>query len=261
MQCTIHLCQGLGQLQAVGLPQINGNKTFFNFTASHDGIGVRPLEGLLPDNERDSLVENMQKFGGFVNYKSNPDGSTSPYELNITYFDALKGTSKGEDEFQVQRFLASQIVKMSIAGIPAFYIHSLTATPNYQEGVAITNQNRTINRRKWLLDELQEILNSDTPQKKVFSSLKRLIAIRKKQKAFRPDAKQEILDLGNDLFGLIRKAENQTIISVANLTGKNKHIELPTNDSTCNYDLISDFKLKSIDLAPYQCIWLTNKDM
>ena len=94
---------------------------------------------------------------------------------------------------------------------------------------------------------------------KVFNSLKRLIAIRKKQKAFHPNAKQEILNLGQNLFGLIRKAENQTIVTLVNLTGKNKHIDFPTNDFTCNYDLISDKKMKSMDLAPYQCIWLTNK--
>ena len=103
----------------------------------------------------------MQKFGGLVSYKSNPDGSKSPYELNITYFDALKGTKNGIDNYQVERFLASQIVMMSFQGVPAFYIHSLTATPNYLEGVAKTKHNRTINRRKWNLDELREIIKKN----------------------------------------------------------------------------------------------------
>jgi len=114
---------------AQSLPQLKGDKTFFNFTASHDGIGVRPLEGLLPDDEKIKLVESMKDFGGMVNYKSNPDGSTSPYELNITYFDALKGTAEGEDEFQAERFLASQTIMMSMAGVPAFYIHCHTQLP------------------------------------------------------------------------------------------------------------------------------------
>jgi len=246
---------------AKSLPQLSGDKTFFNFTASHDGIGVRPLEGLLPDNEKVNLVDNMQKFGGFVNYKSNPDGSKSPYELNITYFDALKGTFKGADNLQVERFLASQIAMMSFAGVPAFYIHSLTATPNYLEGVACTNHNRTINRRKWQLEELKEILNSDTPQQKVFNSLKKIITIRKQQKAFHPNAKQKILDLGNDFFGLIREAENNKILVIINLSDKQKSIELPTNYSRYNYDIISNSKLKKTVLDPYQCIWLTNNDL
>lgn len=239
---------------AKSLPQLEGDKTFFNFTASHDGIGVRPLEGLLPDDEKLTLVENMQKFGGKVNYKSNPDGSTSPYELNITYFDALKGTIKGEDRSQVERFLASQTVMMSFAGVPAFYIHSLTATPNYLEGLEQTGQNRTINRRKWQLNELEEILNSETPQNTVFNELKRLIAIRKKQAAFHPNAGQEILDLGRDFFGLIRNSVNQSILCIANLSAESRTAEWPGEYS---FDLITGSEIQAKELAPYQCLWLT----
>jgi len=237
------------------LPQLDGDKTFFNFTASHDGIGVRPLEGLLPDNEKNKLVESMKDFGGMVNYKSNPDGSTSPYEINITYFDALKGTSEGEDEFQVERFLASQTIMMSMAGVPAFYIHSLTATPNYHEGVAITKHNRTINRRKWQLEELSEILNADTPQQKVFTTLKKLISLRKKQKAFHPNATQEIINSGSELFAFIRRAEEQKIVVIANLTKERKIFELPEGVNA-SFDIISNSEIKEKVLKPYQCLWL-----
>jgi sucrose phosphorylase len=242
---------------AQSLPQLEGDKTFFNFTASHDGIGVRPLEGLLPDGEKLTLVENMKKFGGFVNYKANPDGSTSPYELNITYFDALKGTAEGEDQFQVERFLASQTVMISMAGIPAFYIHSFTATPNYHEGVEQTKHNRTINRRKWQLNELDEILNTETPQQKVFSELQRLILLRKKQKAFHPNAKQEILDLGKSLFALVRKSETQILVMVVNLSDKTQLYKLP-QEYNFEFDLISNKSIKNTQLAPYQYIWLSD---
>lgn len=235
---------------AKSLPQLDGDKTFFNFTASHDGIGVRPLEGLLPDDEKMVLVKNMEAFGGKVNYKSNPDGSTSPYELNITYFDALKGTAKGEDKYHTQRFLASQTVMMSMAGVPAFYIHSLTATPNYYEGVAETKQNRTINRRKWQLDELNNVLNTDTPQKYVFETLQKLISIRKKQPAFHPNAKQEILDLGTNMFVLKRESTAQTITIVVNLTDKMQKIDYS------GFDLISNSDFSASQLLPYQCLWL-----
>jgi len=241
---------------AKSLPELSGDKTFFNFTASHDGIGVRPLEGLLPDEEKNTLVENMKGFGGFVNYKSNPDGSQSPYELNITYFDALKGTAAGEDTFQVKRFLASQIIMMSFAGVPAFYIHSLTATPNYHEGVAITKHNRTINRRKWQLNELEDILNSDTPQEKVFSSLQRLIALRKKQAAFHPNAKQKILDLGTDVFALVRQTKQQTIVVVVNLTANKKVVDLPEEFANNKNNIISNSIRNNITLEPYESLWL-----
>jgi sucrose phosphorylase len=242
---------------AKSLPQLSGEKTFFNFTASHDGIGVRPLEGLLPDDEKNTLVENMKGFGGFVNYKSNPDGSQSPYELNITYFDALQGTKNGKDNFQVERFLASQTVMMSFAGVPAFYIHSLTATPNYHEGVALTKQNRTINRRKWQLNELEEILSTETPQKKVFTSLQKLISLRKKQAAFHPNAKQEILDLGTELFAMIRQSDSQTIVVLVNLSAQKTAIDLPAHLVQFKFDLLSDSKLDKIELEAYQSLWLS----
>jgi sucrose phosphorylase len=58
-----------------------------------------------------------------------PDGSESPYEINISLFDAMKGTVAGEDEWQIERFLCSQTIMMSLEGIPAFYIHSLLGHP------------------------------------------------------------------------------------------------------------------------------------
>lgn len=235
---------------ANSLPQLDGEKTFFNFTASHDGIGVRPLEGLLPDEEKNILVENMKGFGGKINYKSNPDGTQSPYELNITYFDALKGTAEGEDKFQARRFIASQIIMMSMAGVPAFYIHSLTATPNYYEGVAKTKQNRTINRRKWQINKLYELLNSKTPQQKVFHLLQQIITIRKQQPAFHPNAKQEILDLGKNILGIKRTTQNQTITVIANLTNKIQKTDY------AGFDLITNTEISTKELLPYQCLWL-----
>ncbi|KAB1990937.1 alpha-amylase, partial [Haemophilus parainfluenzae] len=88
--------------------------------------------------------------------------SESPYEINISLFDAMKGTVKGEDHWQIQRFLCSQTIMMSLEGIPAFYIHSLLATRNYTEGAEATGINRTINRYKWDYDTLQKELADPT---------------------------------------------------------------------------------------------------
>ena len=35
------------------------------------------------------LVTELQQEGALVNWKNNPDGSRSPYEINVTYMDAL----------------------------------------------------------------------------------------------------------------------------------------------------------------------------
>lgn len=121
---SIHLYNWASQL-----PKLPENCTYLNFTASHDGIGLRALEGILSQREIDDLLDSMHRFGGFVSMKANQDGKDSPYEINISLFDAMQGTRRGPDQWQVQRFLCSQAIMLSLQGIPALYIHSLTATP------------------------------------------------------------------------------------------------------------------------------------
>ena len=92
--------------------------TFFNFTASHDGVGMRPLEGIVPNDEVLWLAEQARARGGRVNTRRKPDGSDVPYELNITYFDALGDGGEVTDQ-QVARFICSQTVPMALQGVPA----------------------------------------------------------------------------------------------------------------------------------------------
>ncbi|MEM7594479.1 MAG: sugar phosphorylase, partial [Cyanobacteria bacterium P01_A01_bin.83] len=130
----------------MSMPPAPRGCAYFNFTASHDGIGLRPTEGLLTADEYQTMLSLMEQFGGKISMRSKPDGSQSPYEINISLFDALKGTAKGEDEWQIERFLCSQTIMMALEGIPAIYIHSLLATPNNYAGLEQTGRNRTINR-------------------------------------------------------------------------------------------------------------------
>lgn len=243
---------------------------YFNFTASHDGIGLRPTEGLLDEKEYVELLATMRKFGGRISMRSKPDGSESPYEINIALFDAMKGTVKGEDEWQIQRFLCSQTIMMSVEGIPAFYIHSLLATPNYAEGVEQTGINRTINRYKWNYEDLEQKLSDPTtPQAIVLKELSRLIKIRRQQGAFHPNATQYTLHPGNPaLFAFWRQSmsRDQSIFSVHNLSDQVQELRLSDLNLVCIdpwRDLISgecfDDIYAVIHLQPYQSMWITNK--
>jgi sucrose phosphorylase len=247
---------------ASNMPQLPDENTFFNFTASHDGIGVRPLEGILPNKDLQELLENMKKQGGLISTKKNKDGSDSPYEINITYYDALKSTTHGEDRFQTFRFLCSQIIMMALQGVPAFYIHSLTATPNYLEGVKKTGVNRTINRRKWKKDELDTLLDDpDTITYKVFNEISRLMKIRQHQKAFHPNSEQQMLNLGQSFFAFSRKTRDndEEIFCISNLTKMEKDVLLDFLPFDKVVDLISgnvsDTNQEMI-LCPYQSVWL-----
>src|SRR5205807_9453999 len=92
-----------GWADALELP--SSGVTFFNFLASHDGIGVNPVRGILSQQEIDRLVQLAPAHGGYVSYKHNPDGTRSPYELNVSYFDALSDPAADEPlDRQVARF-------------------------------------------------------------------------------------------------------------------------------------------------------------
>jgi len=244
------------------LPDLPPENTFFNFTASHDGIGVRPLEGLLQKEEIDQLCENMKTFGGRISSKTNTDGTTSPYELNISLFDAFKGTAEGEDDWQEQRFLCSQTIMLAMRGVPAFYIHSLLATPNDEEGVRRTAAYRSINRHKWNAEELYQLLDRDTVHSRVFNELRRLIRIRQNQSLFHPDVGQEIFSCTPDCFIICRYDSRPTrLCSVSNITSKPVTLDLSAHLQCGQHpcvDLISGRTLQKavLHLSPYQTLWL-----
>jgi len=242
---------------ASSLPELPDTCTYFNFTASHDGIGVRPLEGLLPNDEFVELTENMKKFGGHISTKRNSDGSDSPYEMNITYFDACKGTNKGEDKLQKERFICSQTIMMEMAGIPAFYIHSITATPNYYDGVKETGRARTINRMKWNREELENLLSSDSTTSAVYCKLIERLKIRKQNKCFHPKATQEIIEITNDLFAVKRSYEDDSILCISNISITPQKVSLASLGKNNTTDLLSNSKCNDvITLQPYDTVWL-----
>jgi sucrose phosphorylase len=242
------------------IPELPKDCTFFNFTASHDGIGVRPLEGLLPVEELNRLLEGMTASGGKISTRRNSDGTDSPYEINITYFDAMKQTTTGEDHMQKQRFLASQTVMMEMKGMPAFYIHSLLGTHNYTAGVAHTGRARTINRRKWNEPEIENLLQKENDHSKILNELKRIINIRKKQAAFHPDGAQTLVNLGDQTIAIKRVSpdQSQEIVCVTNIS--KSRIELPAANIP-DFDLLQNMQVdineNKIMVKPYQTLWLT----
>jgi glycosidase len=233
--------------------------TFFNFTASHDGIGVRPLEGILPPAEVDALARHAEAMGGQVSRKNNPDGTQSPYELNVTYVDAILGDPGLED---AGKFMASQAIQYVLPGVPGTYIHSLIGSRNWIEGVNQTGRARTINREKPLVEAVAAEL--DTPgsfRARVFSAYLEMIALRRRQPAFHPKAAFEVLTPDPRVFAISRRASGQQVVAVTNVTGD--PVRLAPGDcglSGAETDLVSGSALAAkgtIDLAPFQSAWMT----
>jgi len=241
---------------------------FLNFTASHDGIGVRPLEGILDDEEIAAVVENVKKCGGLVSARTGEDGSEKPYELNITWFDAMKDPDDLNNlTAQIRRFMCSQAIMLELRGIPAVYFHSLTATANFHEGVEQTGMNRTINRKKWRRDELETRLQDrDSAASHVFRQYTKLLKIRAGHKAFHPDAPQEILELPEALFGVRRIAQTgERLTAISNVTGRPHTVSVELVDPEASasdrlYDLIGGKEISGeLSLEPWQTCWLTGR--
>ena len=238
--------------------------TFFNFTASHDGIGVRPVEGILPRAEIDRLVERAQRHGGAVSYKANPDGSQSPYELNINYFDALSDPHSDEPlERQVNRFLVSQAILLAVAGVPGTYVHSLLGSRYWIEGVRQTGRQRTINREPLSVPDVERALaDSESLRARVFQGYRRLIETRAAHPAFHPGGDQHVLALHPALFSLLRTSPDgsERIAALHNVSDETVRATLRRVGRVRGWrDLLSGEAFgpdEEIALAPYQVRWL-----
>ncbi|WP_137701757.1 sugar phosphorylase [Marimonas lutisalis] len=242
---------------------------YLNFTASHDGIGMRPAEGLLPNEEKERMIETAKAAGGLVSMRALPNGQEEPYELNCSLFDAMRFTFKGSDMHHLQRFLCSQTIVMSLEGIPAFYIHSFLATPNDHDAVARRGMNRAINRHRWHYPDLLECLaDPASDQARVMHGLSERLRIRARQPAFHPNATQFTLAMDDRLFGVWRQSldRHQSIFAIHNVSSETVLVS-PSRINLIEGDLWVDLLSgedihpagPEIPFAPYQCRWISNR--
>ncbi|HCO59389.1 MAG TPA: alpha-amylase [Porticoccaceae bacterium] len=258
----------------MSMPPARNGTTYLNFIASHDGLGLRPAEGLLSDEEILVLAETLQKFGGHISWRALNHNSPEarPYEINISLYDALQGTVKGSDSYNHERFLCAHAIMLALEGIPAFYFHSLVATHNDNEKLQRTGHNRAINRHNWDRALLEQQLNNGSEHQRVFEALTRLIKIRKANPCFHPNATQFTLHLPgtdnlNRIFAFWRQSidRQQNVFCLYNVTDQAQTISLcdlnliNTDDW---FDLVTgsehaDLQAK-VHLAPYEFIWLAN---
>jgi sucrose phosphorylase len=203
--------------------------TFFNFLGCHDGIGLRPAEGLLTRSEIQHLCDLAQAHGGGVSYRSRPDGTQSPYELNTVFFDALNPIGSSESPRRLlERHLAAQSILLSLAGMPAIYVHALLGSRNWHDGVKRTKRLRTINRRKFDRAELEAELDDPTSMRHAaFRMLRDRIAARTREPAFHPSGDQHVVDSPHPFLTFERTAVDGSsrVLCVHNVTGRPQTFE------------------------------------
>ena len=252
------------------MPPARTGSAYLNFLASHDGIGLRPVEGLLSKQEIEKLTSTMVSFGGRLSYRVTQSGEQEPYEINISLWDALAGTpSGGKDSYQFDRFICAHAILLSVEGIPAFYVHSLFATENDVSRVENTGNLRSINRHVWELEDLERRLTEkDSHHGRVFNRLTELIKLRRACEAFHPNATMFTLQLGEAVFGLWRQSTDrgQDIFAIFNVTNESVLFEIGSLNLTIDHiwmDLISGAIYEAgqgtVELEPYQFLWISNK--
>jgi sucrose phosphorylase len=254
--------------------------TFLNFTASHDGIGVRPLEGLVSAQRLHRLVDTVRQHGGVVSTRRTSDGGDSPYELNISYIDAVADARRVSPRDHATRFLGTQAIMLALRGLPAIYFHSLVGSGNDLSGMRQSGRNRSINRRKYAREELDRLLgddphHQDPRMRYVFQGYWQLLRIRQNLTAMHPGAPQRVLKFADPaLFGLVRGGDNPNLAAltvVANFSDQPKQVRLATKNrgryrdwiAGCLYPTVpmqSEFESDAeIPLAPFQVRWLVDR--
>ena len=230
--------------------------TWFNFLASHDGIGLNPLRGILPESEILSLVEKLQTEGALVNWKNNPDGTRSPYEINVTYLDALS-TRESHDSERIARFILAHAVLLSFPGVPAVYIQSILGSRNDYDGVEHLGYSRAINREKYAADQIDCALeDKNSLRYPVYSALSQLIVLRRAEKAFHPDSEAYFSTSGKHVLKIVRVADcGEKITALFNFSDNSQTIE---SDIHSGRELISgkDITDTTLILNPWQVLWI-----
>jgi sucrose phosphorylase len=228
---------------AAGLNLPSDQTSFFNFLASHDGIGLKPARGILSSAAIQALVTQTLAHGGLISFNQNADGGESAYELNINYFDALSNPFGGEAlATQIDRFMAAHAIMLSLQGLPGIYFHSLFGSRNWSEGVDVTHNNRSINRQKLERTKLEEeLVNRNTLRSQVFARFQRLLSQRAASDAFHPQGGQKILDMGREVFAVLRSSRSscRQMLCLQNVTAQKQ--------SAGGYTL-----------EPYQTLWVEN---
>lgn len=230
--------------------------TWFNFLASHDGIGLNPLRGILPESDILSLVEKLQQEGALVNWKNNPDGTRSPYEINVTYLDALSPKNAADNE-RIARFILAHAVLLSFPGVPAIYIQSVLGSRNDYVGVERLGYNRAINRKKYIAGEIDsELSNTTGIRHKIFKQLSELIAIRRAEQVFHPDSHARFETSGEHILKIIRVAEKGERITA--LFNFSQHIQTVNSEGLSGTELIAKQNISGTNLTlnPWQVMWI-----
>ena len=248
------------------LPNTKNDNCYLNFIASHDGIGIRPTEGLLNKKTLDNFLNRLKKNGSKFSYRKVQNKAKKVYEANITVFDALKKSDYDiKGKFYLERYISCHAIMISFEGIPAIYFNSIFGTSNDEAKYIITGNNRDVNRYRWNFKNITNKLKNNKSKQNIFyQNICNLLNIRRKQKAFHPNALRINLNFGKKVYAFKRVSidKKQTILCITNLSSKIQKTKISKKYHKMKNLINSKIQIedkKFLVLRPFETIWLSNK--
>jgi sucrose phosphorylase len=182
-----------------------------------------------------------------------PDGTSTVYELNVSYLDALCTPEEVVDpEVVAAKTLAAHSILLTFVGAPAIYYHSLVGSRSDHEGMTSTRINRRINRAVLDADQLVHDLEHDPRRHAIHTGLQRLLRLRRGQPGLSPYGAQQVEQLDDRVLALRRAAGTpHELLCVTNVS--DRPVTMP---EVSGYDVVSGNRVDGLTLEPWGFAWL-----
>ena len=246
-----------------------GGRQFITVYGSHDGMGRKPVLGLLPDVDLERMVQHLvDEHGALPNYSRQAGGGRIIYELCGTPWSLINRADAGEPvQFQVDRYVACGALGLVLRGVPAFYINGLLGVPNRLDPASL-DENRSINREQF--DEAALYAELDDPKgqmRQVLERLLRLIAVRAAEPAFAPGGPPlQVLDTPPGVVAIAVDGGGRRVVALTNVSAARQRVRLDSalfQGRRAVRELITGTERAlpaggpwELPLAPYEVHWL-----
>ncbi len=238
------------------LPAPGEGPVFFNFLASHDGIGVLPAKGLIDDKSFQKTLDTIQQRGALLSYKDTKEGPV-PYEINCSFLSAVAPPSLGSIEERARLFLCCHAVLFALSGLPAVYFHSWIGSEQWKEGLRRYGYKRAVNREKLSIDRVEsELDDTGSLRTAVYGGFEKMLAFRRSEGPFAPGVSQTVLHTDGSVFALARgpDSEGRHMLCLQNFGAR---------PAFCHLDEVPGFEMLvhagvggQLMLAPHETRWI-----
>lgn len=239
-------------------------RQFVTALGSHDGMGMKPLRGRLPEDELEAFAARLaEDHGGLPNHAVLPGGRRIVYEVCATPWDLINAPGQPH---ALERYRAVAALGLLPRGLPGFYVNGVFGLGGHhpEEGL---DENRTVNRQRldaaWLDGQLADPASRPA---RVLAMLRHLLARRAALPAFDPDAPAlEPLDLGAGLVAARVPAcdPEHDLVALVDVAGAGRSLDpsalaaaLPGEGPLVDHLDEAEVPAGTLEVPPYGVLWV-----